>query len=417
MAVGLAADAGVGGGGAGPVHRGDRVRVGWAGPPGGRHVLHLSLVVHHGEESGVAVGRPRPRGGGARAGRGPPAGPAGAPYSYPGALLAFHWGVALAHAAGRRTGRWAGARCRCSREPRHPARPAFSGLCAGARLAGPVATGHRRRRAPRRAWLELREHAQRAAVTSRAAPTPLCLHDGPVPPGHELRFVLRIPVGAQPTLTTPGARSPGRSSSAPSGPARPTRSRSSSWRSCERRARPRELGGGPPLVLLHGVAASRRVWHHVTPPLAAGRHVVAVTSRASGSRRPPAPASTSTPSPTGSPPGSGCPPSTWSGTRSAGRRRRRRRAPSGRGSPARAGVARGAAPRAVGVAAALGQAADVATRARRALGHAFVDHSLARWAMFGTTVADPGGWTPRTRACCSRPPTGPAASPTAWRRR
>ena len=26
--------------------------------------------------------------------------PAGAPYSYPGALLAFHWGVALAHAAG-----------------------------------------------------------------------------------------------------------------------------------------------------------------------------------------------------------------------------------------------------------------------------------------------------------------------------
>jgi pimeloyl-ACP methyl ester carboxylesterase len=54
----------------------------------------------------------------------------------------------------------------------------------------------------------------------------------------------------------------------------------------------------------------------------------------------------------------------------------------------------GLAPRAAGVAEVLGRAADVATRARRALGYPFVDRSLARWAMFGTTVADPGRLDP-----------------------
>ena len=54
----------------------------------------------------------------------------------------------------------------------------------------------------------------------------------------------------------------------------------------------------------------------------------------------------------------------------------------------------GLAPRAVGVAEVLGRAADVATRARRALGYRCVDRSLARWAMFGTTVADPGRLDP-----------------------
>jgi pimeloyl-ACP methyl ester carboxylesterase len=36
-----------------------------------------------------------------------------------------------------------------------------------------------------------------------------------------------------------------------------------------------ESGQGPPLVLLHGVGASRAVWRHVTPALAEDRHVIA----------------------------------------------------------------------------------------------------------------------------------------------
>ncbi|HUB04843.1 MAG TPA: alpha/beta hydrolase [Solirubrobacteraceae bacterium] len=36
-----------------------------------------------------------------------------------------------------------------------------------------------------------------------------------------------------------------------------------------------ETGQGPPLVLLHGVGASRAVWRRVTPALAEGRHVIA----------------------------------------------------------------------------------------------------------------------------------------------
>jgi pimeloyl-ACP methyl ester carboxylesterase len=36
-----------------------------------------------------------------------------------------------------------------------------------------------------------------------------------------------------------------------------------------------ESGHGPPLVLLHGVGASRAVWRHVTPALAEDRHVIA----------------------------------------------------------------------------------------------------------------------------------------------
>ena len=79
--------------------------------------------------------------------------------------------------------------------------PRLSGLCAGARLAGTVATGAGGDARGVEAWLELTEHAAgRRHVARRTAP--LRLHDGPVPPGHDLRFVLRIPAGAQPSLTT-----------------------------------------------------------------------------------------------------------------------------------------------------------------------------------------------------------------------
>lgn len=156
-----------------------------------------------------------------------------------------------------------------------------------------------------------------------------------------------------------------------------------------------ELGEGPPLVLLHGVAASRRVWHHVTPPLAAGRHVVAVDVPGFGESAPAGPGFDLDAVADRLAAGLGLPAFDLVG-HSLG------------GAIAVAVAARhpdavrrlvlvspaGLAPRAVGVAAALGQAADVATRARRALGHAFVDHSLARWAMFGTTVADPGRLDP-----------------------
>lgn len=36
-----------------------------------------------------------------------------------------------------------------------------------------------------------------------------------------------------------------------------------------------QTGQGPPLVLLHGVGASRAIWRHVTPALAEDRHVIA----------------------------------------------------------------------------------------------------------------------------------------------
>ena len=54
----------------------------------------------------------------------------------------------------------------------------------------------------------------------------------------------------------------------------------------------------------------------------------------------------------------------------------------------------GLAPRATRVAAALGTAAELSTRARRALGYRWADHAAARWAMFGTTVADAGRLSP-----------------------
>ena len=54
----------------------------------------------------------------------------------------------------------------------------------------------------------------------------------------------------------------------------------------------------------------------------------------------------------------------------------------------------GLAPRAVGVAALLGAAAELATQARSVLGYQLADHTAARWAMFAATVADPGALHP-----------------------
>jgi hypothetical protein len=85
----------------GPVRRGERVHVDWAAGAGAGHELRLALVVHHG--AGAAERRAwvvhdraavSPAGGTAQLHV-----PPGAPYSYPGTVLAFLWGVALADPA------------------------------------------------------------------------------------------------------------------------------------------------------------------------------------------------------------------------------------------------------------------------------------------------------------------------------
>jgi pyruvate dehydrogenase E2 component (dihydrolipoamide acetyltransferase) len=154
-------------------------------------------------------------------------------------------------------------------------------------------------------------------------------------------------------------------------------------------------GDGPPLVLLHGVATNRLIWRHVTGPLSAHRRVIAVDVPGFGASAPAGPG--------------------FALDAVADRLVERLALDafdlvghSLGGAVAVAVAARhpgtvrrlvlvapaGLAPRAVGVAAALGAAADIATRARRALGHQWVDLPAARWAMFGTTVADPGRLRP-----------------------
>lgn len=154
-------------------------------------------------------------------------------------------------------------------------------------------------------------------------------------------------------------------------------------------------GEGTPIVLLHGVATSRAIWRHVTGPLSAGRRVIAVDVPGFG---------------TSAPAGPGFELDVVADriVASLGVERFDLVGHSLGGAIAVATAARhpeavrrlvlvspaGLAPRAVGVAAALGAAADVATRARRALGHQWVDRRAARWAMFATTVADPGRLDP-----------------------
>ena len=154
-------------------------------------------------------------------------------------------------------------------------------------------------------------------------------------------------------------------------------------------------GDGTPLVLLHGVATSRRIWRHVTGPLSAGRRVIALDVPGFGASSPAGPgfeldavadriAGELGPGAfdlVGHSLGGAVAVATAARHPEAVRRLVLV-------SPA------GLAPRAVGVAAALGTAADLATRARRALGHRWVDVPAARWAMFATTVADPGRLRP-----------------------
>jgi len=155
-------------------------------------------------------------------------------------------------------------------------------------------------------------------------------------------------------------------------------------------------GDGDPLVLVHGVATSRLIWRHVTGPLAAGgRRVVTVDVPGFGESDPAGPGFELEDVADALVDGLAIERFDLVG-HSLG------------GAVAVAAAARhadrvnrlilvspaGLAPRAQGLAAALGAAAELAVHARRALGHPWVEHAAARRAMFGTTVADAGRLDP-----------------------
>jgi pimeloyl-ACP methyl ester carboxylesterase len=152
-----------------------------------------------------------------------------------------------------------------------------------------------------------------------------------------------------------------------------------------------ELGSGEPLLLVHGVGASRAVWRLVLPRLAATRRVIA----------PDMPGFGDTP-----PAGVGFDLDavadrvvelagvdafdlvghSLGGAVAVALAVRRPDAVRRLVLVAPAGLA----PRPVEVADALGRAAAPAVHLRRVLGRPFADRPSARWAMFGTTVHDPG---------------------------
>jgi pimeloyl-ACP methyl ester carboxylesterase len=156
-----------------------------------------------------------------------------------------------------------------------------------------------------------------------------------------------------------------------------------------------EHGSGDPLVLLHGVGTSRAVWSRVTGALANGRRVVAVDLPGFGASPPPGP-------------GFDLDAVADRIVTGLGIERFDLVGHSLGGAVAVATAARhpervrrlvlvapaGLAPRAAGLAAALGAAAEGAVAVRRLLGRRWVEHASARWAMFGTTVADPGALSP-----------------------
>lgn len=79
--------------------------------------------------------------------------------------------------------------------------PSLAGLQRGGRVAGTVHAGDGGAARSVEAWLEFVEHAGRFRhVAARTEPAPL--HTGPVPPGHAMRFALRLPADALPTLET-----------------------------------------------------------------------------------------------------------------------------------------------------------------------------------------------------------------------
>jgi pimeloyl-ACP methyl ester carboxylesterase len=154
-------------------------------------------------------------------------------------------------------------------------------------------------------------------------------------------------------------------------------------------------GEGEPLVLLHGVAASRAIWRQVSAALSTRRRVVVVDVPGFGQT---------------APAGAG-----FALEEVADRLVEGLQLDafdlvghSLGGAVAVVAAARhpdsvrrlvlvspaGLAPRAEGLAAALGVAAELAVHARRALGYDHVDRPGARWLMFGTTVADPGRLSP-----------------------
>ena len=79
--------------------------------------------------------------------------------------------------------------------------PSLSGFQRGTRVAGAV---HTTDGGPARSvdvWLEFAEHApERRHVAARTAA--VRIHDGRVPPGHAMRFALRLPADALPSLET-----------------------------------------------------------------------------------------------------------------------------------------------------------------------------------------------------------------------
>jgi pimeloyl-ACP methyl ester carboxylesterase len=154
-------------------------------------------------------------------------------------------------------------------------------------------------------------------------------------------------------------------------------------------------GEGEPLVLLHGVATSRVIWRHVVGPLARRRRVIVVDLPGFGGSAPAGP-------------GFELDEVADHLIERLALERFDLVGHSLGGAVAVAVAARhpgvvrrlvlvapaGLAPRAAGLAAVLGAAGEMATWARRAWGHQWVDNAAARWAMFATTVADPGRLEP-----------------------
>jgi pimeloyl-ACP methyl ester carboxylesterase len=157
-----------------------------------------------------------------------------------------------------------------------------------------------------------------------------------------------------------------------------------------------EHGSGDPLVLLHGVATSRGIWRRVIGPLARTRRVIAVDVPGFGESEPVGPGFELADVADGLIEGlvlerpfdllghslGGAVAVATAARHPQAIRRLLLVAPAG------------LAPRALSVAAALGVGAELAVHARRALGYRFVEHSAARWAMFGGMVADPGELSP-----------------------
>jgi len=156
-----------------------------------------------------------------------------------------------------------------------------------------------------------------------------------------------------------------------------------------------DQGDGDALVLLHGVASSRLIWRRVCGPLASRRRVISVDVPGFGSSHPAGPGFELDAVADRLADGLALDRIDLVG-HSLG------------GAVAVAVAARhpelvrrlvlvapaGLAPRAVGVAALLGAAAELATQARSVLGYQLADHTAARWAMFAATVADPGALHP-----------------------